>query len=133
MEGFDELQLPAALELEALQLRERTIEVEHRVTLLDELALDLGRRQDHCLVRPIYLELDRHAALNSVPAPLSAGVVLRVDVVHGHTRVQDRAWVAHGDLLARPRVEDDVLGKRPGQGRPNPVRVQLQGLADPLH
>ena len=43
LEHLHEAQLPAALELEALELRERAVGVEDGVALLEELAL-LGRR-----------------------------------------------------------------------------------------
>ena len=58
LEGLDELQLAAPLQLEPLELGHRAVEVVDHVLLLEQLAL-LGRgRQRHGLVRPVQLEED---------------------------------------------------------------------------
>jgi hypothetical protein len=49
LEDLDELELAAALELEALELGQAAVRVEHRIALLDQLALLLAGRQDHGL------------------------------------------------------------------------------------
>jgi hypothetical protein len=53
---LDKLKLSAALELEALELSQRSVEVENGVPLLEPLAFLLSRRQNHGLVWAVELE-----------------------------------------------------------------------------
>ncbi len=49
LEHFDQLELATTLELKALELGQRAVWVEHRIALLDQLALLLAGWQDHGL------------------------------------------------------------------------------------
>ena len=49
LEDLDQLELPTALELKALQLCQGSVKIEDCIALLDQLALFLACRQDHGL------------------------------------------------------------------------------------
>ena len=139
LEHLDELELAAALHLEALELLERPVEVEDGVSFLDELALLLGRGQDHRLVRPVHLKLDAHLALGDVPAVrvFALHLVLVVRAHHRGEPVQNRARVGNLEALLEPRIgarrQRKLLGEGSGQTTPDAVRVQLERLTDVVH
>mmetsp|Transcript_45059 Transcript_45059/g.73440 ORF Transcript_45059/g.73440 Transcript_45059/m.73440 type:complete len:1173 (-) Transcript_45059:33-3551(-) len=133
LEHFDQLELPAPLELEPLELRQGLVVIEDGVPLLDGLALLPRRRQDHGQVRPVHLEED--AALGPLHPLLLLGVpvlILGVGELLVHVLVQHDARVRDVVLLlllvgGRERV---VLRERRGEAAPDPIGVQLQGQPD---
>ena len=135
LEHLDQLELTAALDLEPLELLEGAVEVEHRVSLLDEDALRLGRGEDHGLVRSVDFKLDGHLG-GGLVGPLllvGEGLVLVVGALQRRQSVQDGARVGDGDFLlvhALLGLEGELLGEGPGEAAPDAVRVELEGLAD---
>mmetsp|Transcript_29423 Transcript_29423/g.89314 ORF Transcript_29423/g.89314 Transcript_29423/m.89314 type:complete len:510 (+) Transcript_29423:476-2005(+) len=126
LEDLEQLQLPAPLHLEALELGEVAVELEDGVPLLEQPPLLRRRGQDHGLVGAVHLELDRHLPLLVVGASLGVErLVLRVVVVAVDVDVEHDARVRDGNLrlLGAPRRGDDVLREAGGQHAPDAVRV----------
>ena len=135
LKHLDELELSAAFHLEALELLERAVEVEHGVSFLDEDAFLLGRREDHGLVRAVDFKLDGHLG-GALVGPLllvCEGLILVVCALQRGQAVEHGARVGDGELLlvhALLGLERELLGEGPREAAPDTVRVQLQGLAD---
>ena len=134
LEHLDQLELAAALELEALELGEGAVVFVDRVALLEELALLRGGWEDHRLVWAVDLEVDRHLAL-LLPLAVDEHLVLRVvaDAVDVHVEHDARVRDCTLWLLWITREHLDVLGEALGEDAPDAVRVELERLADLLH